>query len=37
MKMENTLLSEGDGVVKKVKITQGNTVDKGDVLIEFEK
>jgi biotin carboxyl carrier protein len=37
MKMENTLLSAGDGIIKAVKISKGQTVDKGDVLIEFEK
>ena len=37
MKMENTLLSTGDGIIKAVKISKGQTVDKGDVLIEFEK
>ena len=37
MKMENTLLSTGDGIIKTVKISKGQTVDKGDVLIEFEK
>jgi biotin carboxyl carrier protein len=37
MKMENTLLSTGDGIIKTVKISKGQTVDKGDILIEFEK
>ncbi|MFT5436737.1 MAG: biotin carboxyl carrier protein [Ulvibacter sp.] len=37
MKMENTLLSTGDGVVKSVKISKGQTVEKGHVIIEFEK
>ena len=37
MKMENTLLSPGDGVIKSIKIEKGQTVDKGAVLIEFEK
>ncbi|WP_066218714.1 acetyl-CoA carboxylase biotin carboxyl carrier protein subunit [Formosa haliotis] len=36
MKMENSILSPRDGVVKSVAVTQGNTVDKGDLLIEFE-
>ena len=37
MKMENTLLSPRDGVIKTIKIEKGQTVDKGAVLIEFEK
>jgi acetyl/propionyl-CoA carboxylase alpha subunit len=37
MKMENTILSVGDGIIKTVKISKGQTFDKGDVLIEFEK
>ena len=37
MKMENTLLSTGDGIIKTVKISKGQTVEKGHVLIEFEK
>ncbi|MCL4120534.1 UNVERIFIED_CONTAM: hypothetical protein GTU68_029062 [Idotea baltica] len=36
MKMENNLKAVGDGIVKKVAIQKGNTVDKGDLLIEFE-
>ncbi|HOO08740.1 MAG TPA: acetyl-CoA carboxylase biotin carboxyl carrier protein subunit [Cyclobacteriaceae bacterium] len=35
MKMENILKSPGDGKVKKVKIEKGNSVEKGQVLIEF--
>lgn len=36
MKMENTLLSPRNGTIKSVKIVVGKTVDKGDLLIEFE-
>jgi biotin carboxyl carrier protein len=36
MKMENALKSQGDGVVKAIKIAKGDTVDKGQILIEFE-
>ena len=36
MKMENALKSSGDGVVKSIKISKGDSVDKNQVLIEFE-
>ena len=36
MKMENALKASGDGVVKSIKIVKGNTVEKNQVLIEFE-
>lgn len=36
MKMENNLLSEKDGVVKKIYVGQGDNVLEGDVLIEIE-
>ncbi|MCA0234048.1 MAG: biotin/lipoyl-binding protein [Bacteroidetes bacterium] len=36
MKMENALKSSGDGVVKSIKVNQGDSVDKNQVLIEFE-
>jgi biotin carboxyl carrier protein len=35
MKMENILRSPGDAVVKNVKTQKGNSVEKGQVLIEF--
>jgi biotin carboxyl carrier protein len=35
MKMENILKSPGEGTVKKIKIKKGDSVDKGQVLIEF--
>jgi biotin carboxyl carrier protein len=36
MKMENALKLAGDGVVKNIKIKQGDSVEKNQVLIEFE-
>jgi biotin carboxyl carrier protein len=36
MKMENALLSPRDGKIKAVNVSKGGTVDKGDLLIEFE-
>jgi biotin carboxyl carrier protein len=36
MKMENTLKSSGMGVVKSVFIQEGEVVDKGAVLLEFD-
>jgi biotin carboxyl carrier protein len=36
MKMENALKSAGDGVVKSIKVNKGDSVDKNQVLIEFE-
>lgn len=35
MKMENIIKSPGAGKVKKVKIKKGDSVEKGQVLIEF--
>jgi len=35
MKMENIIKSSGEGTVKKVKVKKGDSVDKGQVLIEF--
>ncbi len=35
MKMENVLKSPGDGTVTKVKVEKGNSVEKGQILIEF--
>jgi biotin carboxyl carrier protein len=37
MKMENILTSPRDGVIKSISVKKGNTVDKGTLLIEFEK
>ncbi len=36
MKMESSLVSPCDGVVKNILVANGNTVDKGQLLIEFE-
>jgi biotin carboxyl carrier protein len=35
MKMENIIKSAGDGVVKRVNVKKGDSVEKGQVLIEF--
>ncbi|HSD13268.1 MAG TPA: acetyl-CoA carboxylase biotin carboxyl carrier protein subunit [Flavobacterium sp.] len=36
MKMENSFLSPRDGVIKSIAVEKGNTVDKGQLLVEFE-
>jgi len=36
MKMENVLKAEGVGVVKSINVKNGDVVEKGSVLIEFE-
>ena len=36
MKMENALKSSGEGKVKSIKVKKGDSVDKNQVLIEFE-
>ncbi|WP_034058121.1 acetyl-CoA carboxylase biotin carboxyl carrier protein subunit [Lacinutrix jangbogonensis] len=36
MKMENSILSPREGIIKSISGTKGNTVDKGDLLIAFE-
>ncbi len=36
MKMENVLKATGEAVVKEITISKGNTVDKNQILIEFE-
>lgn len=36
MKMENVLKAAGDGVVKKIEVTKGVSVEKNHVLIVFE-
>ena len=35
MKMENILKSPGDGTIKNVRTKKGDSVEKGQVLIEF--
>jgi len=36
MKMENNILAEKDGVVKAIKVKEGDSVLENDVLIEME-
>ncbi|MGB5822028.1 MAG: acetyl-CoA carboxylase biotin carboxyl carrier protein subunit [Saonia sp.] len=36
MKMENIILSQGDGIVKSVNIKKGDAVEKGQLIIEME-
>ena len=36
MKMENSILLHADGVIKKIHVTAGQAVDKGQVLVELE-
>lgn len=36
MKMENSILSPREGIIKSVSGEKGSTVDKGELLIEFE-
>ena len=36
MKMENILMSQIDGIIKKVNFTKGQTVSTGDIIIEIE-
>lgn len=36
MKMENTLVSEREGIVKSVKVSAGESILQGDILIEIE-
>ncbi|GAB3645669.1 acetyl-CoA carboxylase biotin carboxyl carrier protein subunit [Echinicola sediminis] len=35
MKMENVLKSPGDGTVRKIMVTKGDSVEKNQVLIQF--
>ena len=35
MKMENNVLAEKEGVVKSIKVKEGDAVLQGDVLIEM--
>lgn len=37
MKMENALVAPRNGTIKTVTINQGDTVEKGKLLIEFEE
>lgn len=36
MKMENVLKAAGDGKVKQVHVNKGDTVEKNEVMVEFE-
>ena len=36
MKMENIIKSPVDAVIKKVSVAAGKSVEKNDILIEFE-
>ncbi len=36
MKMENNLSSPRAGIIKSISVTKGDTVEKGQLLIEFE-
>jgi biotin carboxyl carrier protein len=36
MKMENVLKAPADGIVKSVEVTKGKTVEKNQILINFE-
>jgi len=36
MKMENSIVSQGDATIKKIHIKNGQTVDKGQVLVDLE-
>jgi biotin carboxyl carrier protein len=36
MKMENVLKASEDGVIKSIKVQQGNPVEKNQALIELE-
>jgi biotin carboxyl carrier protein len=36
MKMENNILADTDGTVKEVKVTVGQTVGAGDVVVVIE-
>lgn len=36
MKMENIILSQGDGVVKSIEVKKDDAVEKGQLIIEME-
>ncbi|MFD0862200.1 acetyl-CoA carboxylase biotin carboxyl carrier protein subunit [Sungkyunkwania multivorans] len=36
MKMENIILSPRDGIIKSISASKGDTVDKGQLLLEFQ-
>jgi biotin carboxyl carrier protein len=37
MKMENVIKSSGEGIVKSIKVKKGDSVEKGQLLVEFSK
>jgi biotin carboxyl carrier protein len=36
MKMENAIKAVGDGIVKSIKTNTGDSVEKGQLIMEFE-
>jgi biotin carboxyl carrier protein len=34
--MENVLISPRDGIIKSISVSKGDTVEKNQLLIEFE-
>ncbi len=36
MKMENIILSQGDGIIKSIAIKKDDTVEKGQLVLEIE-
>jgi biotin carboxyl carrier protein len=36
MKMENVIKASGQGIVKKLNVIKGQSVEKNQILIEFE-
>jgi biotin carboxyl carrier protein len=36
MKMQNTILAERDGIIKNLKVQQGDTVLQDETLMEIE-
>jgi biotin carboxyl carrier protein len=36
MKMENAIKAAGDGKVKSIKVNTGDSVEKGQLIMEFE-
>jgi len=36
MKMENVILSQGDGIVKSIEVKKDDAVEKGQLIIEME-
>jgi biotin carboxyl carrier protein len=36
MKMENSITSPRDGIIKSISVSKGDAVEKNQLLIEFE-